>query len=543
MVLTGLAMAKTPACVPHFAGVHVNYIMVLLQGLLCGIFCATDVSHVKLMHLEPKKSHSNKWYDPGWDFAPKFVNTFEFCLDANKIPGQVNNSRLLHLALPSGDPPKDGWPVMVFLQVIGYGSSRNISCEIPKPPPPMPSNSSTCFSNLDPFGKVCGSTQYRHGGNRIIARQCVQCAERHIDWRTSNCSYVQVEIWCGMQLSHQKSYQPWALPSETLSGCLSDSGDSGVYNQSSVCAGEFEPHAGALWEQRYKQILLANGVAYLTITPYKADYFDMGMDEWRGGLDKDYFSTLFDAMGPSPQSAHGPLAKLSRHKVILQGWSVGAHMVSWLIECSMRKYLDFTVAAGLMFSGASYACYGTDDVAVNNCVGCDMSDACNRMEAPCEISNASVPKCSSCNAADDEPTCCALCCPRNYTEQYFDDYPEQYHLHPPVFLSQMSTYDINADLCATRNYHATMVANNATARILLIPPEQERCFCIGSPNDPASAGSPYRGYCTKDSPSCVPATERSAFFAGNQTDMCCLGHSMGYSDVVPELVNLVMKFI
>lgn len=204
------------------------------------------------------------------------------------------------------------------------------------------------------------------------------------------------------------------------------------------------------------------------------EYFKWDSVQWK--------STAYCPFTQNPSPLHLPMtAMVSRNKVILQGWSVGAHMVSWLIECSMRKYLDFHVLAGLMFSGASYACYSNDDVAVNNCVGCDMSDACNRMESPCEISNASVPKCSSCNPADDEPTCCALCCPRNYTEQYFDDYPEQYHLHPPVFLTQMSTYDVNADLCATRNYHATMIANNASATILLTPPEQERCVAVPSP--------------------------------------------------------------
>lgn len=218
----------------------------LLAGALFCAPCASSVADTTAMNARLELGQS-KWYDPGWDFAPKVANTYELCLDANKLPGQANNSRLLHLAIPDGIAPKDGWPVMVFLQVVGYQSTRNMTCDIPEPPRPTPPKSVTCSNSLNPFGKICGSKQYRHGGNRDKARQCVQCAEQHINWKISNCSYFQVEDWCGLQSSHQKSYQPWAIPNETLTGCFYDTNGSGVYNQSSICAGEFEPHAVRLY--------------------------------------------------------------------------------------------------------------------------------------------------------------------------------------------------------------------------------------------------------------------------------------------------------
>ena len=60
-------------------------------------------------------------------------------------------------------------------------------------------------------------------------------------------------------------------------------------------------------------------------------------------------------------------------------------------------------------------------------------------------------KCSNEYTDPKRPPCCQYCCPRNYTEQFYYDHPEEYRRHPPTFLAQMSTADKNADLCAARN--------------------------------------------------------------------------------------------
>jgi len=54
--------------------------------------------------------------------------------------------------------------------------------------------------------------------------------------------------------------------------------------------------------------------------------------------------------------------------------------------------------------------------------------------------------------------CCQYCCPKGVTEQWYLDHPEDYKTHPPTFLAQMrGPIDINADLCAGKNYHETML--------------------------------------------------------------------------------------
>jgi hypothetical protein len=77
--------------------------------------------------------------------------------------------------------------------------------------------------------------------------------------------------------------------------------------------------------------------------------------------------------------------------------------------------------------------------------------------------------------------CCQYCCPEGVTEQHYLDHPEAYKAHPPTFLVQMSSIDINADLCAGRNYHNAMVAHGARSHLALVPKEDERCFCVGTP--------------------------------------------------------------
>ena len=55
--------------------------------------------------------------------------------------------------------------------------------------------------------------------------------------------------------------------------------------------------------------------------------------------------------------------------------------------------------------------------------------------------------------------------------------------------------DENADSCAARNYHAEMKRHGGDSTLSLIPPDQERCFCVGNANVSADAGSRYASRC------------------------------------------------
>ena len=80
---------------------------------------------------------------------------------------------------------------------------------------------------------------------------------------------------------------------------------------------------------------------------------------------------------------------------------------------------------------------------------------------------------------------CELCCPTNYTEDYYAQHPEKYSTHPPTFLIQ-TELDSGADSCAAKHYHNTMLAHGAHSELGIVPLDQQRCFSIGNPGDPVS---------------------------------------------------------
>lgn len=80
---------------------------------------------------------------------------------------------------------------------------------------------------------------------------------------------------------------------------------------------------------------------------------------------------------------------------------------------------------------------------------------------------------------------CELCCPTNYTEDYYAQHPEKYSTHPPTFLIQ-TELDSGADSCAAKHYHNTMLAHGAHSELGIVPLDQQRCFSIGNPSDPVS---------------------------------------------------------
>ena len=122
--------------------------------------------------------------------------------------------------------------------------------------------------------------------------------------------------------------------------------------------------------------------------------------------------------------------------------------------------------------------------------------------------------------------CCSFCCPANYTEQWYEDHPEDYPSHPAAFMAQLSTWDQNADLCAAKNYHETLLRHGARSQLVLVRPEDEDCFCIGNPAGAGgSAQSPY-------SQLCVNGSTGSRFECGQ--------HAMAFAGMVAPLVEWVV---
>ena len=84
----------------------------------------------------------------------------------------------------------------------------------------------------------------------------------------------------------------------------------------------YEQEAGALWDQRLKQVLLSNGVAVLQINPITDDEWDAFPAQWDGyrdassgktvgGVDRPFLQTLFK------QIVAGDLGPLDPSRVVL----------------------------------------------------------------------------------------------------------------------------------------------------------------------------------------------------------------------------------
>jgi len=125
------------------------------------------------------------------------------------------------------------------------------------------------------------------------------------------------------------------------------------------------------------------------------------------------------------------------------------------------------------------------------------------------------------------------CCPTNFTEQYYVDHPEAYATHPPVFLTQTSTTDNHADLCACKHYYDTLVAHGVKAELELVDKADESCFCIGTPSNPAAAGSPFSHLCR------LPAWGQNCDTMGGPN--CCIAHTMGNAGMVEPLTTFVIS--
>ena len=187
------------------------------------------------------------------------------------------------------------------------------------------------------------------------------------------------------------------------------------------------------------------------------------------------------------------------------------------------------------------------NVAIGSCAKCNSSQACGERGWNTSYEESSAAKMRGCSndfgtAARPEQPCCQYCCPQNVTEQWYLDHPEEYARHPPTFLVQMSgPIDINADLCAGRNYHETMVAHGGRSELALVPKADERCFCVGTPGlelngtGAAARGNPFAAACSIIPEDVAPAQHY------DDGRFHCMDHSMGFAAMVEPLTAFLLS--
>ena len=426
--------------------------------------------------LGAQQAVEGKLIAPSWEYA--FPTQNQTCVNATaSTPAEHGaNERWVFHAVPEGTPPASGWPVWVSLVT-------------------------------DNFGSLDGTSQCGGGGRPGFRRR----AQHHGG-------------------DGGKSFKAFDTPSNTMASCFkhapSPAPPPSPWGGRSDC--DYDQEAGALWNQRLKQYLIANGVAVVSVNPYTEDSWDAGPWWWDGGVDQPFLTEVFRQMGA------GVFGKLDTNNVVVRGWSGGAQMISWISQVratntSSAFTKSFKMKGGVMLSGGSYLCYNDPQdptnppgaVPVGSCHGCTEGGPSHCQDDP---------KCSSCDATVQ--TYCGQCCPRNFTEPFFAENPSAYKDHPPMFLGQTSKTDNHADLCACRNYYETLIAHGVTkSKLALMKPEEERCFCIGSPNEPTAAGSPFVSKCTSS------WGTQCGVMGG--TD-CCIDHTLGFASMVEPATQFVL---
>ena len=432
---------------------------------------------------------------PSWEFP--FPNARQFCHSAPMPPPPPSpsslrsagrrrriaktNDRLVWLSLPTGDAPSGGWPVWISLVTDSFQADPQYGTGT---------------------GVVCNST-------------------RAAGLHTSRFPF--------------KGFYPFSLPAAANA---SSSAGKATWN--------YDQEAGAMWNQRLKQHVIANGIAVLVVNPIAIDSWDAGPWWWNGGVDKLYLSSLFTHLA---SGARGPL---DMTRISIRGYSSGAQMVSWLFEVAINPLYEWdtlfhgvTIKGGVMMSGGSYQCYAdvndkvTPSPPIGSCKGCTTPspDFCapgNRTRD----AGWNVTKCQTCDV--NVVPYCGQCCPRNYTEAYYEDDHARYAKHPPVLLAQASLSDDHADLCAARNYYETLQAHGvANAKLVLMSHSEQRCFCVGDEKDPASADSPFARLCDGIFGN---TTRCDASSNGNAPD-CCISHALAFASAVRPSVEWALAVL
>eukprot|EP00940_MAST-03C_sp_MAST-3C-sp2_P001925 g1925.t1 len=318
-----------------------------------------------------------------------------------------------------------------------------------------------------------------------------------------------------------KTFGPFDLPVQTLNrtACFSE-------NAGGQKCGEFwgnccfDSRAGSLWNQRIKQYLLANGVAVVALNPgaYGWNYPGSYWNSDAYGLDRYVFQNLFEQMSAGPTvrgDASSILSRLDKSRMVIRGFSGGAQMVSWLIQkwAEGRLADGVRIRGGVYLSGGSYECYNANNPR-GVCKSCNASDSCDGPTQSCNLT-----------AASPAP-CCSYCCPEAFAEQYYEENPAEWRNHPPAFLAQLPV-DYNADLCATSNYHETLLSHGVESHLHIDVKEDMDCYCFGRPGDSAARGSPFLDECRKK--------------RGGGWYEACFPHAMGFASIVEPLSRFVLE--
>jgi hypothetical protein len=379
-----------------------------------------------------------------------------------------------------------GWPVMVSFEVEGFASEHGE----PVPGAPLCGNGSS----------VLNGTEVSHGAFT--------------------------------------AYAAWATPHEALSSYFDSNGTFDEHSLSrrprpNYPVDVWDGVAGGMWMQRAKQLLIARGIAVISVNPWAVDSMDWDPVSWERGLDRPFYTELLR------QLRGGVLGPLDPHRLIFRGYSAGAQQTSWFAQlyASGEASTEGTsMVGGVMVSGGTYACYGSSNasdgtdgtVALGSCAACDAYPHCRN---------------SNCSATAAKP-CCKYCCPTNYTEAWYEGHPEAYASHPAAFLAQLSTWDQNADLCAAKNYHETLISRGARSQLVLVRPEDEDCFCIGNPGSHDSsvaaeaAQSPYGGLCVNGSASGrFKCGQHAMAFAGMVNPMADWAVKLAYGNGTTNVKN------
>jgi hypothetical protein len=80
-----------------------------------------------------------------------------------------------------------------------------------------------------------------------------------------------------------------------------------------------------------------------------------------------------------------------------------------------------------------------------------------------------------------------------------------------------------------------LIANGVKSTLVLVPKEDESCFCMGTPTEPAAAGSPF-------SPACKHAEWGKQCSTMGGLD-CCIAHTMGAAVVLGPLIKFALTHL
>ena len=94
---------------------------------------------------------------------------------------------------------------------------------------------------------------------------------------------------------------------------------------------------------------------------------------------------------------------------------------------------------------------------------------------------------------------------------------------------------------AARNYHETMVAHGAHSVLALVPEDDARCFCVGTPglegSGQAAKGNPYSVACAS-----IPPDDSPLPFKQDGL-LHCMDHTMGFAGMVEPLTQFAMDAV